>query len=375
MMKEAHEMKVQFLDLKRQLESTRDEVLEAVTRVLDGGMYILGDEVAAFESEWASFCGATGALGVATGTDALALALKATGAVRAGENDEVITSTLTAGYTALAIQLAGGVPVFADINPHDYTIDPQSVEDSITPRTRAIMPVHIHGRMADMPGICSIAEKHGLIVVEDGSQAHGAGSDGKRVGSYGDAGGFSLYPTKNLGGFGDGGAMTARESAVIEKARILRQGGHLEALQSRDVGINSRLDELQAAILRVKLKYLDSWNQARQKLAGVYNSSLKDMQSIHLPEVSDPASHVFHLYVISHPRRDDLRAYLNKNGIETLIHFSYLLHEQEHFKHPRQAPLPVAEKVRATILSLPLNPWMSKDEVDYVIEVMRKFES
>lgn len=367
-------MKVQFLDLKRQLASVGDEITEAINRVLSGGMYILGDEVESFESEWASFCESAGAVGVATGTDALVLALKASGAVREGKNDEVITTTLTAGYTALAIQLAGGIPVFADINRSDYTIDPQSVEDSITSRTRAILPVHIHGRMADMPSICFIAEKHGLIVVEDGSQAHGAKLNAKSAGSYGAAGAFSLYPTKNLGAFGDGGILTSQDITVLRKARALRQGGHQEALQSPETGLNSRLDEMQAAMLRVKLRYLNSWNQLRQKLAATYNSSLKSIPSIHLPEVGDPQSHVFHLYVVSHPKRDELRTYLDKNGIETLIHFPFLLHEQPHFKHPRQVALTVAEKVRSTILSLPLNPWMRTDEVGYVIDVMSKFD-
>jgi dTDP-4-amino-4,6-dideoxygalactose transaminase len=368
-------MKVPFLDLKMQLGSIRDEIADAMNRVLDSGWYILGEEVQSFESEWASFCESGGAVGVATGTDALVLALKASGAVRPGKNDEVITTPLTAGYTALAIQLAGGIPVFADIDPHTYTLDPQSVEPAITPRTRAILPVHIHGRMADMPAICLIAERHGLIVVEDGSQAHGARLHTKSAGTYGAAGAFSLYPTKNLGGFGDGGIVTAHDTTTLRKIRTLRQGGHLEALQTTEIGINSRLDEMQAAILRVKLKYLNSWNQQRQRLAGVYNNCLKNLPLIQVPEVSDPQSHVFHLYVISHPKRDDLRTHLRDNGIETLIHFPYLLHEQPQFTNSRQMPLPVAEKIRQTILSLPLNPWMSTDEVSYVIDVIGKFEA
>ena len=368
-------MKVEFLNLKRQSDSIKDELAEAIARVLDSGLYILGEEVLSFESEWASFCESAGSVGVATGTDAIALALKASGAVREGKNDEVITSTLTAGYTGLAIEIAGGIPVFADIKPNDYTIDPQSVEDSITSRTRAIVPVHIHGRMADMASISAIAEKHGLIVVEDGSQAHGARCDGKPAGGLGSAGAFSLYPTKNLGALGDGGIITAQDSRVLEKARTLRQGGHLEALQSPETGLNSRLDEMQAAILRVKLKHLKAWNEARQKLAAVYNRSLRGVPFLQLPDVADPQSHVFHLYVVSHPNRDDLRTHLKKNGIETLIHFSYLLHEQPHFNHPHQRPLRVAEKTRSTILSLPLNPWMNEDEVNYVIDVMNRFDA
>lgn len=368
-------MRVQFLDLRRQLDSLRDEIAEAINRVLDSGWYLLGDEVESFESEWASFCNAAGAVGVATGTDALVLALKATGAVRDGKNDEVITTTLTAGYTALAIELAGGTPIFADINPRDYTIDPQSIEDSITSRTRAIVPVHLYGRMADMASICSIAEKHGLVVVEDGAQAHGARFNEKPVGAYGRAAAFSLYPTKNLGAFGDGGIVTSQDGAVLERVRTLRQGGHQEALQSTETGLNSRLDEIQAAILRVKLRYLNSWNQQRQKLAGVYTQSLNSIPLIHLPEVGDLQSHVFHLYVVRHPKRDELRTHLNDNGIETMIHYPFLLHEQTHFRHPRQKPLPVAEKIKSTILSLPLNPWMDTKEVKYVVDVMSNFRS
>ena len=368
-------MKVKFLDLKRQFEIIGDEMNAAIQRVLDSGMYILGDEVQAFESEWATFCEAGGAVGVACGTDALTLALKASGAVREGKGDEVITTTLTAGYSALAIQLAGGVPVFADIHPTDYTIDPQAIEDLITPRTRAILPVHIHGRMADMPSICYLAEKHGLIVVEDGSQAHGARLNGKSLGSYGVAAGFSLYPTKNLGGFGDGGALIAHDPAIIKKAKSLRQGGHLEALQWPETGINSRLDEMQAAILRVKLRHLAAWTQRRREIAEIYNRSLTDLPQLRLPELRDPESHVFHVYAVSHPQRDELRNHLERHGIETLIHFTYLLHEQPHFSASGRASLPVAEKVRETILSLPLHPWMRTDEIDYVVEVMHHFDA
>lgn len=367
-------MIVPYLDLKRQLAATRSEILEAVARVLDGGTYILGNEVELFESEWATFCGTKGAVGVATGTDAIVLALKATGAVREGKNDEVITATLTAGYTALGIELAGGVPVFADIKPGDYTIDPQSIEDSITPRTRAILPVHLYGQMADIETIMFIAEKHDLIVVEDAAQAHGARLDGRRAGTFGHAAAFSLYPTKNLGAFGDGGMVTARDQRVLDKARILRQGAHYEALQLRETGLNSRLDEMQAAILRVKLGRLESWNEQRKRIAGVYNAGIKG-RSIRLPECRDPDSHVFHLYVVSHPRRDQARAFLLENGVETMIHYPYLLHQQPHFRSESQKPLPVAESIGQTIFSLPLNPWLRTDEVDYVIETMNRFES
>lgn len=369
------QMIVPYLDLKRQLESAGDEIGSAITRVLNGGTYILGDEVQLFESEWASFCGTAGAVGVATGTDALVLALKATGAVREGKNDEVITAPLTAGYTALGIKLAGGVPVFADIDPRSYMIDPQSIEDSITPRTRAIVPVHLYGQMADMKSVFSIAEKHGLIVVEDAAQAHGARLDGESAGAFSDAAGFSFYPTKNLGAFGDGGIVTAQDQTVLRKARMLRQGGHYEPLQSTETGLNSRLDELQAAILRVKLRHLESWNDKRRKIAELYNAGLSGISSIQLPEARNSESHVFHLYVISHPKRDELRAYLLESGIETMIHYPYLLHQQPLFRRVEQAPLPVAEKIGPTILSLPLNPWLRTEEIEYVIDRVIRFES
>jgi len=366
-------MNVTYLDLKRQLDSIGGDVAQAVQRVLSSGVYILGDEVHRFESEWSSFCGSSGAVGVATGTDAIALALKATGAVREGRGDEVITAPLTAGYTGLGIQLAGGVPVFADIDPINYTLDPQSIEDSISPRTRAIMPVHLYGRLADMPSINSIAQKHGLLVIEDCAQAHGARADGKSAGSLADAAAFSFYPTKNLGAFGDGGIITAADTSVLDRARSLRQGGHQEALQSNETGLNSRLDEIQAAILREKMKYLESWNNRRRELAAIYSRGLQDIKGLQVPKAESTTAHVFHLYVVSHKERDRIREHLAKNGIETLIHYPFLLHKQPQFLRSGQAALPAAERVVNQILSLPLNPWLREEEVSYVIDVMRNF--
>jgi dTDP-4-amino-4,6-dideoxygalactose transaminase len=368
-------MRVPFLDLKMQLGAIRGEVTAAVARVLEGGTYILGEEVRAFEAEWASFCGAAGAVAVASGTDALVLALKASGAAREGRSDEVVTTSLTAGYTALAIQLAGGRPVFADIDRRDYTLDPQSIEDAITPRTRAIVPVHLYGRMADMASIRSIADRRGLVLVEDAAQAHGARRDGKPAGSWGDAAAFSFYPTKNLGAFGDGGIITARDGAVLRRARTLRQGGHPEAFRESgaEMGLNSRLDEMQAAILRVKLPYLDAWNEQRRKLASFYGRALEGVRSLQLPDAGDPEWHVFYLYVVGHPRRDELRAHLAAHGVETLIHYPFLLHQQARFRDPRQGPLPVVEAVQPTILSLPLHPWLRADEAGHVAEVLAAF--
>src|SRR4051812_627634 len=254
-------MPVSFLDLRRQHEEVGDEVRAVVGRVLDGGTYILGREVEAFEREWARFCGAAAAAGVANGTDALALALLASGAVRPGRRDEVITAPLTAGYTALAVLNAGGVPVFADSDPETYTLDPRGLERALTPRTRAIVPVHLYGQMAEIEAVCEFAGRRGLVVVEGAAQAHGARVDGRRAGAWGHAAAFSFYPTKNLGAYGDGGAVTSNDANLIERVKELRQGGHPSALCGRIAGRNSRLDELQAALLRVKLKRLDAWNR------------------------------------------------------------------------------------------------------------------
>src|SRR5918998_545396 len=298
-------MPVSFLDLRRQHEEVGGEVRAAVERVLDGGTFILGREVEAFEREWARFCGAAASAGVANGTDALALALVASGAVRPGRRDEVITAPLTAGYTALGVVNAGGVPVFSDVDPETYTLDPRGLEGALTKRTRAVVPVHLYGRMADMEAVCDFAERRGLLVVEDAAQAHGARTGGRRAGAWGHAAAFSFYPTKNLGAYGDGGAVTSDDLRLIECVKELRQGGHPAALAGRVAGRNSRLDEVQAATLRVKLRRLDAWNRRRRQLAGMYHRLLsRGVKRLVLPSAPPRAgSHVFHLYVVRHPGR------------------------------------------------------------------------
>ncbi len=380
-------MQVSFLDLKRQHLEVEAEVAAAAARTLSGGIYILGEEVARFEDEWARFCGVRAAASVANGTDALALALVASGAVVPGRGDEVITTPLTAGYTALAILNAGATPVFADIDPHTYTLDPREFERAITSRTRAVVPVHLYGQMSDMRGICEVAARHQLIVIEDAAQAHGAQLEGRRAGAHGHAAAFSFYPTKNLGAYGDGGAVTSNDTELIERVKTLRQGGHPDAMRAvnRDggrfaAGRNSRLDELQAAMLRVKLKRLDEWNSRRQQLAANYGRELARAASssndLRLPSAREPESHVFHLFVIEHARRDALRAHLAARGIETLIHYPYLLHEQPLFasRTPRRA-LPVAERAASRILSLPLYPQLRTEELRAVAAAILDFES
>ena len=369
-------MLVPFLDLKRQHQEIEEELREAMTRVIESGAYILGREVETFERKWAHFCGVREAVGTASGTDALTLALLASGAVRPNAQDEVITSTLTAAYTSLAILNAGAVPVFADIDSQTYTIDPEAIEKVITPRTRAILPVHLYGQMADMKTIGEIASRYGLVVIEDAAQAHGASLPQMSAGAHSLAAAFSFYPTKNLGAVGDGGAVVSNDAGLIERVEILRQGGNVNALQKGVTGRNSRLDEIQAALLSVKLKYLKKWNSQRQHLAQLYQKKLRGRTRTILPDVTGPPeSHVYHLYVIQHLERTRLRDYLAKLGIETMIHYPYLLHQQALFQRKEQISLPVAENIAGKILSLPLYPQLSAHEVDAVCDAIIEFES
>jgi dTDP-3-amino-3,4,6-trideoxy-alpha-D-glucose transaminase len=360
---------VSFLDLKRAHREVEAEISESLARVFSRGVFILGPEVAAFETEWAHFCRARAAAATGNGTDALTLALIASGAVRQGRGDEVITAPLTAAYTALAILRAGGVPVFADIDPQTYTLDPSAVAAAITPRTRAIVPVHLYGQMAAMKPLSAIAAAHDLLMIEDAAQAHGAGSDDDWPGAHSLAAIWSFYPTKNLGAFGDGGAVTSNDTALIERIRLLRQGGHARAIAEKVAGLNSRLDELQAAMLRVRLRRLTEWNARRRALANYYLESFKRLP-LQLPT---EAAHAWHLFVIQHERREELRAHLAARGVETLIHYPYLLHEQPLFRRGEQRALPVAEATVRRILSLPLYPQLAPDEARQVVSAIREF--
>jgi dTDP-4-amino-4,6-dideoxygalactose transaminase len=367
-------MRIPFLDLKRQQLEIDAEITDALARVLRQGVFVLGPEVEAFESEWARFCDAKAAAAVGSGTSALTLSLIASGCVRKGQADEVITSPLTAGYTALAIVNAGGVPVFADINAQTYTLDPVSVEALITKRTRAIMPVHAYGHLADMPALRDLAARHGLTIIEDAAQAHGARCGNDRVGAASRAAAFSFYPTKNLGACGDGGAVVSNDDALIEQIKILRAGGHPTALRGNMQGTNSRLDEMQAALLRVKLRRLDEWNGRRQQLAGIYSKQLAGAAKLQLPIALTPEAHVYHLYVVQHPQRDRLREHLAGKGIETMIHYPFLLHQQPLFRSKDQRNLPVAEEVGSRLFSLPLYPQMTTDEVLEVAGAVLEFQ-
>ncbi len=366
-------MSIPFLDLSRQHKELASVLNASLERTLARGVYILGPEVEAFETEWAKFSSASSAAGVASGTDALALALIASGAVRPEHDDEVITSPLTAGYSVLAIKNAGGVPVFADIDPQTLTLDPDPVRQAITPRTRAIMPVHLYGQLADMPAIKQIAKRHGLTVIEDAAQAHGATREFESGDSVPHAAAFSFYPTKNLGAIGDAGAVVSNDTTLIDRVKILRQGGHEPALQGSVPGRNSRLDEIQASILRVKLGYLDDWNERRRAIARRYNDSFKNT-SLSLPEESKERRHVYHIYAVRSDRRDALQSHLRLRGIETMIHYPFLVHRQPLFRQAGSGNLPVAEREAKRILSLPLYPQLRDDEIQEVIDAVLEFE-
>lgn len=368
-------MPISFLDLTRQNPELEPETSAALVRVYSSGQYILGREVQAFEEEWAEYCDLKACAAVASGTDALALALIASGAVRKGAGDEVIVPTLTAPYTALAVLNAGGVPIFADVDPDTYTLDPDALESVITTRTRAIIPVHLYGQMADMSAICRVAKTNQLVVIEDAAQAHGALQSGSSPGAFGLAAAYSFYPTKNLGGFGDGGAVVSNDPELIEKIKQLRQGGHPPALSGQLEGRNSRLDELQAALLRVKLKYLADWNQRRKNLAELYNGILANAASLRRPFVREANSHVFHLYVVAHNNRAGLQAHLATRGIETIVHYPQLVHTHKLFQHSGGVSLPVAEALVNRIVSLPLYTQLTEREVQTVAQAVVEFET
>lgn len=365
----AQRQHLQFLEISRANVEIADELNSAMQNVLLRGNFILGQEVEAFEHEWAAYCNMSGAVGVASGTDALSLALLAT--IKPG--DEVITTTFSAGYTPLAIQNAGAIPIFADIDPRTFNICPKSIESHITSLTRAIVPVHLYGQIADMETIGSLAEQHGLIVIEDAAQAHGAKLNGNYAGHFGDAAAYSFYPTKNLGACGDGGAVVSNREEILERVRSLRQGGHFENFDKDLHGRNSRLDELQAAILRVKLPKLDEWNARRRQIAKRYNDAFDGIVRTPLSRTAE--SHVYHLYVVQHAKRDALQAHLSERKISTVIHYPFLLHKQKLFRHSEQSSLPNAEKIGGEILSLPLNPFLTNNEIDQVIEAVQSFES
>jgi len=364
--------RVPFLSLRP--GDDRPALDAAIARVLDRGWFILGPELQAFEQELAAASGTADAVGVGTGTDALSLILRGLGI---GPGDEVITTPLSAAYSALAIMAAEARPVFADIDPARLTLDPRAIEAAITPRTAAIMPVHLYGQPADMSAILAIAKRHGLAVVEDACQAHLATCDGRPVGSMGAAGALSFYPTKNLGALGDAGAVLTNDRALADRIRRLRNGGQSSRYHHDEFGVNSRLDEMQAAILRARLTRLPSWTTRRRALAARYRAGLTVVvaaataagRTLGVPAEHD-AGHVYHLFPVLSGNRDALKTRLDAEGIETLIHYPVPIPRQPAVATEEPADCPVANRICNELLSLPLYPDMADAAVDEVLAAL-----
>jgi len=364
-------MRIPFVDLKRQYKSIKDEINAKINEVLESTQFILGENVRAFEEEFARYCNAKYAVGVASGSDALTLSLKALGI---GEGDEVITVPNTFIATVDSISRNNARPVFVDIDPETYNIDVNKIEEKITDKTKAIIPVHLYGQPADMDPILRIAKEYGLKVIEDACQAHGAEYKGKKVGALGGVGCFSFYPGKNLGAYGDGGIIVTNSFEFAEKVRMLRNYGQKIKYYHDFVGYNSRLDELQAAILRVKLRYLDEWNELRRLHAEEYDRCLEEVSGIVLPFNKKNVKHVYHLYVMQCENRDAVQERLLSKGISTGIHYPAPIHLQQAYIKLgyHRGDFPVAEEYAKKILSLPMFPELTTDEIRYVSEQIKE---
>jgi dTDP-4-amino-4,6-dideoxygalactose transaminase len=358
---------IPFLDLKRINTAHDSAIRTGMARVIDSGWYILGEEVAAFEREFAAYCGAKHCIGVADGLAALTLSLRAYGI---GAGDEVIVPSNTFIATWLAVSQTGATPVPVEPDPTTHNIDPARIEAAITPRTRAVMPVHLYGQPADMAPILEIAHRHGLKVIEDAAQAHGARYQGRRVGGLGDAAGFSFYPGKNLGALGDGGAITTNDDALAAKLRMLRNYGSSIKYRHEMAGVNSRLDEIQAAVLRAKLPALDAENEARRRIAAAYLEALADTP-LQLPQVIAAAEPVWHLLVIRTDRRAAVQAALTDAQIGHLVHYPIACHQQQAYASQSWPALPIAERLQHEVLSLPIAPYLTLDDVMLIANVIK----
>ncbi|HEX8184581.1 MAG TPA: DegT/DnrJ/EryC1/StrS family aminotransferase [Blastocatellia bacterium] len=364
---------IPFLDLRETYLEIKGELDLAYRRVMDSGWYILGREVKAFEEEFAAYCGARHAIGVGNGLEALQLILRAYGV---GAGDEVIVPANTYVATWLAVSNTGATPVPVEPVEGTYNLDPERIEAKITSRTRAILPVHLYGQPAAMTAINEIARSRGLKVVEDAAQAHGSRYAGRSAGSLGDAAGWSFYPTKNLGAYGDAGAVTTDDDEMAERARLLRNYGSKEKYYNDEKGINSRLDELHAALLRVRLRHLDEWNSRRARVARMYLDGLKETGLI-LPMIAESAEPAWHLFVVRSPNRDALQQYLKREGIATLVHYPVAPHLQEAYKDLgySEGAFPITEAIHREILSLPIGPHLNEAEASRVIEAVRAFKA
>jgi len=364
---------IPFLDLKEINRQYRAELIEACTRVIDSGWYIQGNECIAFEKEFAQYCGTKHAIGVANGLDALILILRAYKELGVmSEGDEVIVPSNTYIASILAISENGLVPVLVEPDMDTYLIEPSKIEEKITSRTKAILPVHLYGQTCDMDAVNVIAKKYSLKVIEDSAQSHGAYFGDKRCGDLGDASGFSFYPGKNLGALGDGGAVTTNDDELASTIRALGNYGSHKKYENLYKGINSRLDEIQAAMLRVKLRYLDNEVEKRREIAKYYNDNIKNSNII-LPYVRNENNHVWHVFVIRTKKRDELQKYLLDNGIQTLIHYPVPPHKQDAYKEWNDESFLISEKIHSEVLSLPISGVQSLENTEKIVYVINKF--
>ncbi len=365
-------MKIPFLSFDTTNREIKKEITEAFDRFFDSQWYILGEQVGQFEQAYARFNNADHCVGISNGLDALHLCLRVLGI---GPGDEVIIPANTYIATLLAVSYVGGTPVLVEPKIGTYNIDSAGIEAAITAKTKAIMPVHLYGQSCEMEEIMDIATRHGLFVVEDNAQAQGAAFNGKLTGSFGDCNGTSFYPGKNLGALGDAGAVTTNDPGYCDKLRMLRNYGSKKKYYNEAIGYNMRLDELQAAMLLVKLKYLEKWTRERQQIAGWYDSALRGIGDLVLPVVAPGATHVYHLYVIRTKSRDQLQDFLAKQGIGTLIHYPLPPHLQEAYSHLglKKGDFPITEEIAETVLSIPLWPGMQQGNVEEVATAIRSF--
>jgi dTDP-4-amino-4,6-dideoxygalactose transaminase len=369
-------MNVPLLDLQAQYASLRDDLMQAIERVMDSQRFVLGDEVRELENSIAQYCGAKHAIGCASGSDALLLALMA---LDLKPGDEVITIPFSFFATGAAIARLGARPVFVDVDPRSYNLDPSRVADAITPRTRAIIPVHLYGQCAPMDPLLDIGERRGIAIIEDAAQAIGATDNGRRAGSMGLIGCFSFYPTKNLGGAGDGGILTTNDDAIAARLRRLRAHGGATEYQHEEIGINSRLDELQAAVLRIKLHSLDEWSDERAQKAALYSQLLNDADlsfPLITPQVRQDGRHIFHQYVVRAPgNRDALMDHLKSRGVGTKVYYPIPLHRQECFSYLgyKEGDFPEAESAARETFALPAYPELTEAQQHYVVDAIRSF--
>ena len=365
---------IKFLDLQAINSQYQQELKDACSRVIDSGWYIMGGELEAFEAEFAEYCGVKHAIGVANGLDALILVIRAwkeLGKLKAG--DEVIVPANTYIASVLAITENDLIPVFVEPDPATYNLCPENVRAAITDKTKVILPVHLYGLISPMPELMDIAKEHNLLVLEDCAQAHGANIDGKKAGNWGDAAGFSFYPGKNLGALGDAGAITTNDNELAQTVKALRNYGSYKKYENLYKGINSRLDEIQAAMLRVKLGYLDQETTRRREIANIYRNGITN-PLIQLPKWNNDENHVFHLFVIQTTQRDKLQKHFENNGVQTVIHYPIAPHKQEAYKDFNNLKLEITETIHNQVLSIPISPMMSNNEVDKVITILNKFK-